>query len=253
MIFDKMNYLNKNIPCLISVNIYEFDMKSGGFSILKKNNIFSESELKYINTLSKLDRNIYIGKLILKRPELNDLLADGFKDAIMKFSQYNNIAEHNVISIKKDAIFIFDVLPRVLSFDGYTFQRKNTYSSYYYLNKLEIYYSSKSNLIDIKGISDANLIKHRNGILTFMLDLFRLAERKDKKKTLSIMKKYRSDYIGHKLNIEHYRQLDSSSLYKLKENITGYDVMVEESNSIEEIDIGYNFHKIFIPLISMYV
>ena len=95
----------------------------------------------------------------------NDL-AKAFVDMRRKLFEENHIKEDSVLSIKKDAVFMLESL-NITQFDNVIFKEKNTYTSYIRLrDKYELYYNGET--IDVKGISDANVEKHRNGFLKIM-------------------------------------------------------------------------------------
>lgn len=254
-LYEKHNYLNKDIPCLINTTIREYDMKAGGYSILKKYGVLSEKEIQYLDNCDKLKRNIYLGNLLKNKPELSELQMQGFIEARQLFFEYNQINENNILAIKKDAIFIIKDIMHVTEFDGYKFQLANTYNSYYLLNDntIELYYKTKTNEIDIKGINNEKLKLHENYILKDLKIIFSLAEKGNMDYLIKHLKKYRDKYLRRELNINTYRELNIESMFRLKETLAGEPLLIENINDIDSIDISYNYIKYIIPLISYYL
>ena len=173
-IYEKHNYLNKDISLLVNTFIREYDMKAGGYSILKRKGCLSKGEIDYLENCPKLARNIYLGNKLKENKELMQIQMDGFTEARQMFFEANNIKDSSVLTIKKDAIFLIKDIPYITELDGLEFKLANTYNSYYYLNNKEFYYTTKTNNIDIKGINDIILEQHRNYILKDLSIIFSL-------------------------------------------------------------------------------
>jgi hypothetical protein len=246
----KSNYLNKDIDYLSNVKIYEYDMKSGGFSILKHKGFFSESEIEELNAMDKLSRNIYIGKKLAKHPEWNKTLIEGFKEVIKTLFETYNIDEKYVLSIKKDAIFLLNInLGKRIKTDYVNFELKNTYTSYYYLNNVEFYYNK--NKIDVKGISDSIVEKHKDFFLYDLSKIFSLVERNNYSMIVKYLKKYRLQYINKELDIESYKEFNREDAYLIElGSIKFYSKAWEE---LESVNISYNYLHYIKPLISFLI
>lgn len=243
-LWNKTNYLDKEVGMLTNNRIYEFDMKSGGFSILCKYGKLTPDEIEYLSKVNKLTRNIYIGNKIKNDPSLKNVIEEGFKEARKLFFQYNGIEDKDVLSIKKDAIFILNKRLRHLEFDGYKFELKNIYTSYYYLNNIEFYYNITKNILDIKGLKED--VTDNNLFVQHLIRLFKIAEKGDLFKAL---KQYRMSYLNKELDIEAYRELNFDNSFRLKRQLFGEILFSEVENDINEIDISYNYTKFILPLI----
>ena len=152
-LYEKHNYLNKDISFLCNTQINEYDMKAGGFSILKRAGALTAKEIDYLEKCSKLERNVYLGNKLRANPELTQIQMDGFIEARRQFFERNNIDDNSVLTIKKDAIFLIRSNIYNTQFDGFDFRLANTYNSYYYFpnvqgDDIEMYYKSKDNMID---------------------------------------------------------------------------------------------------------
>ena len=152
-ILDKHNYL-KNID-LLRATIREYDMHEAGFSLIRENKLLPEEEILYLIGLTKLERTIEIGRLMKSNKNLAKNLMNSFIDIRHKFYEANNINEDNILSIKKDAVFTVNKVCKELKFGNYIeFKLKNRYSSFYHLNDIELYYDSRSNNLDVKGLGN---------------------------------------------------------------------------------------------------
>jgi hypothetical protein len=169
MLYERHNFLNKNIEYLVSNEIIEYDIKSAGFNLIKKYKLLDESKVNYLESLGKKQRQVQIGLYQRNDVELKKNLNDKFIEIRKWFFEQNNIEDDDVLSIKKDAIV---TLRRCLvtEFDNIQFIEKNVYTSYYYLNELEFYYNK--DVIHVKGISDDLLELHGEYMLDFLHNFF---------------------------------------------------------------------------------
>lgn len=249
-LWTKSNYLNKGIKYLSNVKIYEYDMKSGGYSILKEKGFFTDIEIKYLERVDKLTRNVYIGKKLMRNVAWNKELIEGFKEAIKQFFERNNIPEEVVLSIKKDALFIIDVnLGNKVIIDHITFELKNTYTSYYNLNGIEFYYNKTQ--IDVKGISDEIVEEHLDYFLGDLVEIFEVVETNNQRLIIDRLKEYRRDYISKSLPIEHYKEFNRRNAYAMVDyGINIFYIPYAEDSSINTINTNFNYNAYIKPLIS---
>ena len=126
----KHNYLNKDIKYIKNGLIQEYDMKNGGISILYHKNILSQDDYDYLmNDLNKQERNITIGKWLKDNSDITPELMNGFKEARELFFEMNNIKDSEVLSIKKDAIFLIGKSIDIEQVnEDYLFRKKNEYT-----------------------------------------------------------------------------------------------------------------------------
>ena len=199
--FDK--YLNKDIEYLIGNEIIEYDIKEAGFNIIKCFNLLPEYEIGRLEKFTKYQRKIEIGLIQRSNKELKQKLKDGFMECRRIFFKANNIEESDVLSIKKDAIFLLKPCNKT-KFKNIEFVPKNTYTSYYYLNKFEFYYNEDK--LDVKGINDELLKLHQDGFLLFLKDLFRYKECEDDLSTIKFIKEFTDEYKRFMLPVEFYRE-----------------------------------------------
>ena len=241
MLANKNTYLNKNISYMRNIIVREYDLKDGGFSIIKKKKLLPEHEIEKISEMDKLNKNIYIGKLHHIYKDLAKGLIDGFREARVDFYKINSIKDEQILSIKKDAMFLIDTKVKNTRIDEYyEFSLKNKYTSYMNLRNIELYYSSYNNVLDVKGISKSNVLLHKNYILSEISKFIRLNENLNIKKKLLFNKflSLTNDYKNRKLDIGYYREFNANSLYR--SNIVN-TIYMENYSDISSIDISYNY------------
>jgi hypothetical protein len=251
-LYKKHNYLDKNKRCIISLPIRAYDMVAGGYSVLKREKVFSQEEMEYLDNTSKFKRNYYIGNKVRKE-NLSEVLMNGFIKARKLFIEANKITDDEILSIKKDAIFLVNKPARYLSFrdEGLEFRLEESYSSYYYINDMEIYFSNNNSLINIKGINDDMLEKHREFFLDDLVKIFKLVEGRDIGRRNMFIKSYRDLYLKKELDIGCYRQLDQLSMFLYKDQIANSRILIDDIDDISKIDITYNYLNYLVPLYNM--
>lgn len=251
-----------NIEFLISTFIREYDISQANINVLLQNNLISQDYYDKLRSLPKLQREITIGCLLRDTPGLSEKLKAGIIDARKVLFESNNIQEHEVLSIKNDAVYIIGRELKYTEFGSISFLNKNTYTSFYKLGNKEIYYMNDmvSGLqgIDVKGIKDEQLIIHQNYFLSFLMEVFRLAEVGDIRVLIKYIQDFYLDYINYRLNSpEFYRRFDAESYFELigtPYSIYRSDIVSNSSITLNELNISYNaniirsIYKIFTSL-----
>lgn len=252
VIWYKSNYLNKEVPALINTRIYEYDMVSGGFSILKRLRYFTTNEIKALEAMPKYERNVHIGLLLRNNSEMNNELIQGFKDCMEDFILDNDIPDEDILSIKKDAIFIRKPA-RVLEFEGgINFSLKNTYTSYYYLNQREFYFKSPDTL-HVKGFSKEVSEYQEDFFFKELKNMFRLAEMNNKTSVIRYLKRFRSSYLNKELSKEFYWEMSRNPGFRYGKNAGDTSYILQSIDDVEDIEIGYNYTRYIVPLINIYL
>ena len=237
--YEKDLYINENNPYLFNTDIFEYDMKDAGFSLIKEFKLLDKNTIEKLSKESKDVRKVSIGKLQRKNKELVKGLLDGFKEARRLFFEANNLDDNDIISIKKDAILTSKIC-RIQQFGDYiNFRPKNSYTSYIYLGKnLEFYYSSSK--LDIKGLNEENYEKHKNYLINFISRYIKSVESGDTISSIKLIKKFIDQYKWKELDIGYYRTFDNRSVFKIINEDIEYDKYYEK----DDLDITYNFHLI---------
>lgn len=226
----KSVWLNPNIEYIFNSEIIEYDLKDAGFNLIKQYHLLSDEK---INELSRLDkgkeRHIAIGKLQRDDKELSKALTEKFTEIRTIFIGANKLTDNDIISVKKDAIFTIGECNK-LKFGSLIFAQKNVYTSYIRfpnINNLEIYYSEDK--IDIKGMSDSSINRHRLYMLEFIKTCINFIESKNIRARKYIMQ-FIDDYKFHNLDDEYY---------------------LEFNNISKDINPLFNYQNIIIPILQI--
>ena len=249
-LYKKHSYLNKDVEYIIANEIIEYDIQSAGFNIMKKYKLLDDDKIRYLETLGKKQRQIQIGMYQRQDRTLVKKFNEKFMEVRKWFFENNNIEDDHILSVKKDAI-ITTKRCFELEFDNILFAEKNIYTSYYYLNNYEFYYNKDT--IDVKGIGDDLLELHKEYMLDFLYNFFKMNEIADRKKVIELIKDFAYYYKNKELNIGYYRELNTQSLFKIHERLFGEKVGLQYTKEKNNIDISYNYMNYVVPLISILV
>lgn len=248
-LYTKNKYMNPLYNYLISRFIREYDMKKSNISILFDKNIIDyETYIKLYNAPRDF-RQVYIGKMILANPEIQKILTEGVTEYKEKLFKANNIQDHEVLSIKNDAIFIIDRPLQITNFGNIEFVNKNIYTSFYLVGKknakeLYYFYDGVNNIekLDVKGINDSLLFLHEDYMIEFLKTLFCTAETETLSDCIELLTAFQNSYKRLELDVEYYRRFDADCMYDMmKTPIMGYcklpSVLEEQKQCI---NIQYN-------------
>lgn len=254
-LYERHNYLNKNIEYLINTEIIEYDIKSAGYNIIRHYKLMENDDISKMEKMNKKRRQIFIGKKIRKDKKLSKRISECFVDIRKQFFDENKLTDTDILSIKKDAIYTLRRC-RVLKFGDVEFVDKNIYTSYYYLNKKEFYYNSFTETLDVKGISDEMLEYHREFILDFLSKLFKAFEISDQKYIIRVLRDFMFHYKNKDLPVGYYRELNADSYYSIMEEmVTGRVLLkdVDEDDINNTLDIGYNYILYLLPIMRILI
>jgi hypothetical protein len=251
MLYEKHNYLNRDINYLMNTPIFEYDIQDAGFSIIKNKGLLDEGLIAEIGKMKKMEKNIFIGKLQREDKTIAEEMINEFVQIRKRFFEKNSIPDEKVLSIKKDAVFLINFHPSVKEFDGYKFVAKNKYTSYFYLNRTEFYYDSKREVLDVKGLGREVVKVHKDHFLSDLRGLISMREKLDDYNFLRVLRQYRERYLELELDVENYREMNRDSMFKLKNTIGGEQLLIEavDDDVKDMLDIGYNYIHYIIPMI----
>ena len=248
------------LPFLFSKYIREYDISQCNINMLLLSGVINEKDYEYYKSISKIEREIIIGKMIKN----DSSIYKHIKEGILKYRNIlissNNISTNDILSIKSDAIFIIDKILDNTIFDEYIeFKNKKSYTSFMSVSRLELYYNSADDLLDVKGISDSNFLKHENYFLEFLKTVFYLMENNEFKESLNIISSLYHKYINKdpSLDLNYYRSFDDTCSFKLIYD-TGYsfDVPITQDRSeydiSKNIDILINLNKLITEIVLNY-
>lgn len=236
------NYLAP-IKYLISHYIYEYDISKANVNVLYNKGIINEEERNVIMQYPRNQRQIYMG-LMQRDPIKSKALSEGLAEYRYRFLTENNIENNQILSVKNDAIFLIDKTANITHFDDtIDFMLKNVYTSFYNLNKKEVYYSldliNNKEVIDIKGIDDSLLPLHQDYMIMFLCTVFEAFQTKTIQETIGLIKGFYNKYISRSLDLGFYRELNESSKFRLSLK-NGEQYLLETIDSVEHINIIYN-------------
>lgn len=149
-------FRNNAITSVISSTISEWDIKSAhlmAIKILKGDKLYEN-----LNRLSKLERNIEIGKMQLNDKTLSSQLQNLLFLFKKEFINKNNIRLMNIIETTKDSFVLSQKIPTntILDIEGTKVEFVNKdgfYSSFYRIGSKSLLFDSMTGTLRIKGIN----------------------------------------------------------------------------------------------------
>jgi hypothetical protein len=249
----KHDSYTRDVDYIVSVKIYEYDMKDAGFNLIKYFELLPKGEIDALEQIPKVYRTIKIGMLQRKDQLFAKRLNKTFAIMRQRFFEENGLMEDDILSVKKDAIFIIGKRCKECSFDNVEFRVKHTYTSFHKFDNIEFYYNRDD--LHVKGINDYKLIDHQDYMLTYLKDVFKFAEKESYMKIVDITKRFALEYKQKALDIGYYRELNSNSLYTFSNEANVLNQYAFESiddDLFETIDIGFNYINYVLPIIQRY-
>ena len=242
---------------VINHYIREYDISKANINILLYLGVIDKALYDELYYAPKQIRQIRIGYL-QKDKKIAKALSDGFKYMRSQFFSMNNLSDKDILSIKKDAIYVIDKIPNntKISNDKNTVQFvcKNTYTSWYRINNIEFYYLlDKANNIenlDIKGISDNMIALHQNYMLRLLRYLFNLASYNRFDEACITIKGFTNSLLSGNEDMNYFRELNNMSMYKTRYVIdNGYNYLsaINQFINYKELDPSHNIN-IFLDL-----
>ena len=166
-----MEYLNREKVMEVNSKIIEYDLYHANTSLMRFYNLCPTKLIDKIDSLTKMSREVYVGKLQRDNKEFSKALMKSFDDAMKLFLDTNGITEDNIISIKKDAAFVVNKKVVQTDFDCLHFRPKNEYIGYALIGLYEIYFKSNGEdawLSEFEGVvrSDGLILLSPGNIYT---------------------------------------------------------------------------------------
>ena len=244
-----MNYISDRGVAYNS-SIIEYDIRHANINVSKYYGLYEDEKyLDVLDALPKKDREVKFGLLLRDNPDFSKSLENGFNNIVKEFLLANNLdIDLDVISVKKDAVFVINRKVNTTKFGPVEFVQKSKYHAYINLNRLEFYIGDK---IDVKGIGD-NYKLHENGILFVISELVRYLE--DGRNPNEFLAEVADLYKKRMMDISIYREFNSTSQYRCKiddDTVLMNDISYEILD--ESCDISYNYINIILPLIRMFL
>ena len=251
-------------------DIIEYDMKDGGFSIIKEEKLLPPNEIHRLEQIPKgIERNTAVGKL---RYSKNEAIRNTGKKLEQLFAKYrimladkNDLELSDIFSIKRDAVFLTRYINQTEFGNYINFREKHKYDIYFLLGKdelktnfetrhrtYEVYYDTFTDDISFKGIKDELVeLYHMNDIVPIIKKYLRYICRFDYEGATKYMVRVIDDYKYHRLPIGCYREFNDQSDFKFQVNGKSFGTSEADISMIQYIDIRYNFNHILVPMLNM--
>lgn len=203
----------------VQSSIYEYDIRKANISILLKYGAITKETYNEFLMMDKKERQIKIGLMQREDPKLKQVLETGFEEARKLLIQSNSIELDEIISIKKDALFITRPLQQT-SFSPIEFVLKNRYDIFLKTEcpKLEFFFGVDTDeevILDVKGVKDEALPIHYDTWITFLCNLFGYLLNNDIDSAIKYLSSISKSYINRSLPIEWYREFNSQSHFRI--------------------------------------
>ena len=239
-----MQKTNRDYPFIYNNEIIEWDIKSANTSLMSYYNLQPDKVIQKLASMTKSQREISVGKLMKKDKEFAKKLEESFNKIIQEFMDANQLSWDDIVSIKKDAVFVKNHKINHSEFGAVHFIPKNQYKHVLLLPKYEIYISDS--VTDVKGIPDEKLPLHENGMLDFIRTTMESAS--EMNRLQSFFKEYVTAYKRKELEFDAYREFNSDSFFRIGGDYPMLaDSMIEDD--VEFLDISYNYINVIMPTI----
>ena len=239
---------NKNTPLISHTQIVEWDIKSANTSIMKQYKLAPMRWIAKVEAMDDHNRKKQVGLRQGKTKGLAKAMEEAFNEVVNQFIELNELEENDIISIKRDAVFIRSRTPKITTIGEYChFRPKGVYVAFLLLNGYE-FYMKQDGHFDIKGISDEVIPLHQDGILKFIGDFL-----DDFDYDMDGLHQYCKDFVSaykrRELPLDYYRELNGESSFVVLTDGGNYHAQSITESMIDDIDISYNYENIVIPLI----
>jgi hypothetical protein len=247
-IADKQLY---KAPYLYLINVWlkEYDLAKANISILYEEGVLSKTQYESFYNMPKQEREVSIGYMIRDNKDLYKVIQEGLRKARNSFLSINHIDDSNVLYVDNDSMTIIEPKRNNVVENHYIthfgnvieFKMKNVYSSFYRLKDVDFLYrkDEQEEKYRVKYASIAD--KHINGFLEFLLALANEAETCNVLSVLQMIRYTHSQYLKGELDIEFYKEFNSISKYRFKQNTIAYSYFTDiPPRDIECLDISYN-------------
>jgi len=219
-------------------------MQSAGMNILTDLGYFTLQDKERLTKIDKKKRNILIGLMLKKDKQMVEDLENGFSEARRLFLEMNNIKNSEILSIKRDAIYLIN---REFGIDGNISSNlklipKNKYDVYMNINNREHYYNIADNRLDLKGYSKDVVRVQQDYLFKFLTSIIEKDSIDDKNGKFIQLATMKDDMLSYSLPKQFYYDLNYSKY--LSDSITGFlglDDIEDENVSILNYDNNLSF------------
>jgi len=207
---------------ILDTNIVEFDIEKANINVLLYTKTISEETYWQLYNLPKIDREITVGRMIRRNPNMSSILKEGIQEARHRLFEQLQLDNNNVLAINNDAVFVLFNGPYSASDvqvnELIKFKVKGYYRSFYYLNKKQFYYSynpvTNQEGLDIKGIGDYGIEKC-NKFIKILCDIFYSYLSGGIYKAYETASIVYDNYCKKRYDVDVYRRLDSMARFDI--------------------------------------
>ena len=229
--------------------IHEFDLVKANISILLHKGLISQKQYEHLYNAPRMERQVAVGMMQKHDEALSKALLAGFGEAREMLYTANGIEMSDIVSVKKDAVFILNKIPKTTDFGCLHFTCRNTYTAFYkLLDNNEAYYTLMGNRekMDIKGIGDDTLKLHEGYMLDLLATIFS-ASMVSTNEAISVIQDISKLYLNWELDPRHFREFNNRSLYRTFYRLHGERAYITElpqrltESDKKYIDPSYNY------------
>lgn len=251
------NYISEINRCILSSNIFEYDIESANacaLKIIKGDHIYNE-----LIQLPKNERVIKVGYMMKNDKDLFKKIENLLIKWRNEFIEINKIKKENIIELTRDSVLFKNSIPRITQIPDAPFVNFRTkgeeYSSYIYLkDNLRLLFDGLRKKIRIKGIDE----KYVSESLFVKKSLIPTIQALEDSISIGYLKSYaglKSIRINYLLSKDPniYRELlnQNQILYKYNDEEIYSDSLIQD-NEIN-IDKGSNYIHFLLPLFRLRV
>jgi len=252
-LYVRTNFTNTDIDYIFNSEIREYDLRRAGLSLIKQFNLLPQSKIDSLSMMDKVACNKEIG-MLQKDKQFADKLLECFAEARRLFFETNEIQTSEIVSIKKDAIFVHRKKCDNTVFGELNFRVKNQYLGYLRLNRIEFYYKDPNTVLDVKGLGPSVYLYHTDYMLDFIKDVISMAIYSPRNVLVKFVTDFIKDYRKRNLMYGYYRQMDGSNFHVVIDDEVGrMNVLDVDDNEDLTLDITYNYCNYLIPIAAIFV
>lgn len=236
-VLSKEIWRNDTITNIINSTICEYDIK--GAHLVAIRILYGDKLYDKLAAMDKLSRNIYIGNMVKKDPELSTKLQKLLFKFKQKFIEENGILINNIVETTKDSLVLVQKIPTntIVKVSGVEVEFRNKdgiYSSFYKLGNKSVLYDSMTGNLRIKGIN-IQTVQESEFVNLYLKDLLTTLETSISLGTLEclkILKEMRKKYINFPNN-NIYKSLNDKNkfIYEIAGEMIETDVEIDNPNA----------------------
>lgn len=233
----------RDIPILLT-SIFEYDIAKANISVLFNRGRITLADYTRLYNSDNMTRKVIIGKMERENPILTKEKQKGIMDAKQYLFEANEIEDHEVVSIKNDAVFVTRMLEHTKY--GYAeFTLRNRYDLFMKVLRLELYYMfdqiTGEEDLTIKGVNDSVLALHDDYILDFLRQLLCTYMNSGVEHSIRLLRGFYQAYTSRTMDINFYRDLRTGQyLINTGSLVYEYDSTIPDPNMIDMVDIRNN-------------